>query len=37
MCSAGKIAETCEEYGFQLVNEEGVWKTGDALLMNMNR
>jgi hypothetical protein len=37
MCSAGNIAETCEEYGFQLVNEEGVWKAGDALLMNMNR
>jgi hypothetical protein len=37
MCSAGKIKKTCEENGFQLVNEEGVWKTGDALLMNMNR
>jgi predicted signal transduction protein with EAL and GGDEF domain len=31
------IAESCEENGFQLVNDEGVWRVGDALLMNMNR
>jgi ectoine hydroxylase-related dioxygenase (phytanoyl-CoA dioxygenase family) len=37
MCSAGMIAESCEENGFQLVNKEGVWRVGDALLMNMNR
>jgi hypothetical protein len=37
MCSAGKIEKTCEENGFPLVNDEGVWKSGDALLMNMNR
>jgi hypothetical protein len=36
-CNAGdsNIAAICEEHGFQLVEEEtGVWKAGDALLMN---
>jgi len=28
--------DMCGEEGFQLVNENGVWATGDALLMNMN-
>lgn len=35
-CAAGKISSFCEENGFQVVNEEGYWRTGDALLMNMN-
>lgn len=33
-CSDGDIA--CETDGFQLVNENGHWGIGDALLMNMN-
>lgn len=28
--------ELCGKEGFQLVNEEGHWATGDTLLMNMN-
>jgi hypothetical protein len=37
MCAAGRTDKACEEHGFQLVNEDGFWRTGDALLMNMNR
>jgi hypothetical protein len=33
-CNEGDISALCEEHGFQLVDETGVWKTGDALLMN---
>ncbi|GAX24307.1 hypothetical protein FisN_4Lh421 [Fistulifera solaris] len=35
-CSDGFLDKFCEKEGFQLVNEEGYWATGDALLMNMN-
>ena len=28
--------DMCGKEGFQLVNEKGIWATGDALLMNMN-
>eukprot|EP00977_Amphora_coffeiformis_P004442 scaffold945_cov170-Amphora_coffeaeformis.AAC.22 len=35
-CSGGVEMDLCGEEGFQLVNENGVWATGDALLMNMN-
>ena len=35
-CSGGSEMEMCGQEGFQLVNEEGHWATGDALLMNMN-
>ena len=35
-CSGGSETEMCGREGFQLVNEEGHWATGDALLMNMN-
>lgn len=35
-CSGGSETQMCGEEGFQLVNENGVWATGDALLMNMN-
>jgi hypothetical protein len=35
-CSGGSETDMCGEEGFQLVNEEGYWATGDALLMNMN-
>jgi ectoine hydroxylase-related dioxygenase (phytanoyl-CoA dioxygenase family) len=35
-CSDGLLDKFCEKEGFQLVNEEGYWATGDALLMNMN-
>jgi len=34
-CSAGDIEALGEEEGFQLVNEEGHWGIGDALLTNM--
>jgi hypothetical protein len=37
MCAAGQTEEACIEHGFQLVNEDGFWRAGDALLMNMNR
>ena len=26
----------CDEYGYQLVDDDGVMKAGDALIMNMN-
>jgi hypothetical protein len=32
----GATADLCDNNGFQIVNEEGHWATGDALLMNMN-
>lgn len=35
-CSAGAIGSFCDTHGFQVVNEEGFWRAGDALLMNMN-
>ena len=35
-CSAGDIADYCEEEGFQLVGDDGHWRIGDGLLMNMN-
>jgi hypothetical protein len=37
MCAAGQTEEACIEHGFQLVNEDGFWRAGDVLLMNMNR
>lgn len=37
MCAAGPIEDVCQENGFQLVGENGYWRAGDALLMNMNR
>jgi hypothetical protein len=37
MCAGEKTPKTCDDHGFQLVNEEGIWRAGDALLMNMNR
>jgi len=35
-CSAGPIDELCENEGFQMVGDDGYWRAGDALLMNMN-
>jgi ectoine hydroxylase-related dioxygenase (phytanoyl-CoA dioxygenase family) len=35
-CSEGNMEEFCSDNGFQLVNDNGVWSQGDALLMNMN-
>jgi hypothetical protein len=35
-CSGGIELELCENHGYQVVNEEGHWAAGDALLMNMN-
>ena len=35
-CSQGSMEQFCDEYGFQLVNDNGYWGQGDALLMNMN-
>jgi Phytanoyl-CoA dioxygenase (PhyH) len=35
-CSAGDRARLCEENGFHLVGTDGYWRSGDALLMNMN-
>lgn len=32
----GATADLCDNHGFQVINEEGHWATGDALLMNMN-
>lgn len=37
MCSGGRLAQVCEEHGFQVVGEEGYYRAGDLLLMNMNR
>jgi ectoine hydroxylase-related dioxygenase (phytanoyl-CoA dioxygenase family) len=36
MCVGGNMEEYCEESGFQVLNEDGYWRAGDALLMNMN-
>lgn len=35
-CSQGSMEQFCNDYGFQLVNDNGYWGQGDALLMNMN-
>lgn len=35
-CAAGSMEKFCDEQGFQVVGEDGLWKTGDAMLMNMN-
>lgn len=35
-CPASGMEDVCEEGGFQVVGEDGYWKAGDALLMNMN-
>jgi len=35
-CTTGTMDIYCEEKGFQVVNENGFWGIGDALLMNMN-
>ena len=35
-CAKGNMEDYCDENGFQVVNDEGYWRTGDALLMNMN-
>ena len=35
-CSQGSMEQFCNEHGFQLVNDNGYWGQGDALLMNMN-
>ena len=37
MCSGGELKQVCEKHGFQLVGEDGYYRAGDALLMNMNR
>ena len=36
MCAAGPLDQVCEDHGMQLVGEHGYWRSGDALLMNMN-
>lgn len=36
MCPFGDMDKFCEELGFQLVDSDGHWRAGDALLMNMN-
>jgi hypothetical protein len=35
-CASGTMEKFCEEEGFQLTSETGIWHQGDALLMNMN-
>ena len=35
-CSDPLVEQLCSEHGFPLVDENGVLRTGDALLMNMN-
>jgi hypothetical protein len=35
-CPAGEIEVFCEDLGFQIVDSEGYWRAGDALLMNMD-
>ena len=35
-CSAPGVENVCEQYGFQMVGDDGYWHAGDALLMNMN-
>lgn len=35
-CANGNMEEFCQSNGFQLVNDDGHWGQGDALLMNMN-
>lgn len=36
MCADGAMDKFCEDHGFQLVNADGYWRAGDAMLMNMN-
>mmetsp|Transcript_20978 Transcript_20978/g.34670 ORF Transcript_20978/g.34670 Transcript_20978/m.34670 type:complete len:986 (-) Transcript_20978:819-3776(-) len=35
-CAAGSMETFCDKQGFQVVGEDGYWRTGDAMLMNMN-
>mmetsp|Transcript_23893 Transcript_23893/g.36928 ORF Transcript_23893/g.36928 Transcript_23893/m.36928 type:complete len:971 (+) Transcript_23893:205-3117(+) len=35
-CPSGNMDSFCQEHGFQLVNHDGYWRAGDALLMNMD-
>jgi hypothetical protein len=35
-CCNGDMDTFCEEMGFQVVGEDGFWRAGDAMLMNMN-
>lgn len=37
MCSGRPLHDVCEEHGFQLVGQEGYYRAGNAVLMNMIR
>jgi hypothetical protein len=35
-CSGGSMSDYCDEDDFQVVGDDGQWRIGDALLMNMD-